>query len=383
VNDFLNGVTVVEMSAIGPVPFCGMTLADLGAEVIRIDRPVPADLGLPMPSVHDFQARGKKSVVLDLKHPLGRAAANNLIAHSDIVLEGFRPGVMERLGLGPQPLMATNPALVYGRVSGWGATGERALQAGHDINFLAASGVLGAIGTRSRPLPPLNLVGDYGAALNLVAGVLAACLRARATGQGAVVETSILRGAANMMTLPYSLRAAGQWSEQRDDNILDGAAPFYRAYETQDGRHMAVGAIEPPFYRQFLKLLGAGDELDPAAQLERASWPATIDVIARLFRANTQRYWTGVFDLSDACCTPVLSLDEAANDPHNRAQGVFSGVGKAAMPEAGIAGRPSSAAALPEAGAHTAEVLLAAGYTREDVDALLHDGAAHSQQASS
>ena len=274
-TDLLSGVRVIEMPAIGPIPFCAMTLADLGAEVIRIDRPVASDLGLPVPPECDFLARGKRSIVLDLKHPDGLAAAQQLIERSDILLEGFRPGVMERLGLGPAQCMARQPALVYGRVSGWGATGEQSMRAGHDINFLAAAGVLGAVGTREQPLPPLNLVGDYGSALQLVSGVLAGCLHARVTGRGAVIETSILRGAASLMTFPYSLLAAGQWSAQRGDNVLDGAAPYYRTYAASDGRFMAVGAIEPAFYAIFLTQLGAGAAIDPALQLDRATRPAT------------------------------------------------------------------------------------------------------------
>jgi len=380
-TDLLSGVRVIEMPAIGPIPFCAMTLADLGAEVIRIDRPVASDLGLPVPPECDFLARGKRSIVLDLKHPDGLAAAQQLIERSDILLEGFRPGVMERLGLGPAQCMARQPALVYGRVSGWGATGEQSMRAGHDINFLAAAGVLGAVGTREQPLPPLNLVGDYGSALQLVSGVLAGCLHARVTGRGAVIETSILRGAASLMTFPYSLLAAGQWSAQRGDNVLDGAAPYYRTYAASDGRFMAVGAIEPAFYAIFLTQLGAGAAIDPASQLDRATWPATAETIARLFKAHPQSHWASVFGASDACCTPVLTMEEAGRDAHNLRLGVYVSTQAGAMPGPGIANLRAPQLSLPVPGNDTVRVLRDSGYTGESASALIASGAAYCAQS--
>ena len=403
-NAPLEGVRVVQMPAIGPIPFCSMTLADLGAQVTRIDRPSKSNLGLPIAPEHDFQSRGKRSIALDLKHPQGLEAAQRLIDASDIVLEGFRPGVMERLGLGPDTCFARRPALVYGRINGWGSHGALAQVAGHDINYLAQSGALATIGTREQPVPPLNLVGDYGAALFLVGGVLAALTKARADGIGGVVETSIVRAAAALMTMPQSLRAAGQWSAERADNALDGGAPFYRTYETADGGFMAVGAIEAVFYANFVDTLGLSGRLDLARQHDKAAWPVSAALIAARFREQPRAYWAALFRGADNCCTPVLSMDEAGRDADNLTNAVYVETSAGTMPGPGIvtgdvargaasagsaaaaASRTSAAAeATPELARHlaqrassgdaTLDILATLGYSPTRIAAMLADGA--------
>lgn len=332
----LAGLRVVEMAAIGPVPHCGLALADMGAAVVRVDRPGPPELGLPVEPRFDALAQNKRARVLDLKRPDGVAAALALITDADALLEGFRPGVMERLGLGPDACHARNPRLVYGRISGWGDAGPLGSEAGHDLNYLGLTGALAAMGPPGPPPPvPLNLIGDFGGgAMQLVAGVLAALLEARSTGRGRVVATSILEGAHSLTPFLHGLRAAGAWRDGRGTNVLDGGAPFYRCYEAADGRHLAVAAIEAKFFRALLAGLGLAGEVDAATRMDRATWAATASRFAARFRERSRDEWAARFAGTDACVSPVLDWDEAAAHPQALALGVFRAEGGVPRPRA-------------------------------------------------
>jgi len=322
----LSGVRVLELGGVGPVPFCGMYFADLGAEVIRIERPLGKDALSRSRQKLNLCARGKQSIAMDFRGAAGREIALDLVARADIVMEGFRPGVLERLGLGPSDCLARNPALVFGRMSGWGAGGPLSNAAAHDINYVGMSGLLATIGTKAQPIPPLNIVGDFGGALYLVTGLLAALTHARTTGEGQVVDASILGGAIALMAQLYTIHDHGEWRLEREANWMDGGAPFYRAYATADGGFMAVGAIEPQFYAALLALLGLADSIDAAAQMDRATWPRTAAAMAAVFRTRTRDEWTALAEKVDACCTPVLDLDEARVHPHARKAGLFVNV---------------------------------------------------------
>jgi len=370
----LAGTVIVEMAAIGPVPHCGLVLAEMGAGVIRLDRIGAAELGIPVPARHDALARGKRSVALDLKSQAGLDAARALIARADAVIEGFRPGVMERLGLGPDACLAANPRLVYGRISGWGDAGPMARDSGHDLNYLGLTGALLAMGDPGTPPPvPLNLVADFGGgAMQLACGVLAALLSARATGRGQVVATSILEGAAALTAMTHGFRAAGQWRDARRDNILDGGAPFYRTYATADGGYMAVAAIEPKFFQALLAGLGLQGAVAAASQLDRAGWPSMAHQFAERFAAGTRDGWTALFAGTDACVTPVLDWSEAQAHPQMSALHVFGGPHDGLLPR--TAPRFSvTACAAPatavEPGADTRAVLLEIGMEPDAVDA--------------
>ena len=320
----LSGVRVIEMSALGPVPFAGMMLADMGAEVIRIERAGAPPPGLPMDQRFDIMSRGKRSIALDLKHTRGRELVLQFCENADILLEGMRPGAMERLGLGPDVCLERNPRLVYGRMTGWGQTGPLAQTAGHDINYLALNGVLHSIGQAGGPpVPPVNLVGDYGGgAMFLQVGVLAALLESRASGQGQVIDAAMLEGSSYLMTTLHMFYAAGMWQPQRGTNLLDSGAPFYCIYATSDGQHMAVGAIEPKFYAELV----AGLELDMAqlpGQMDRGQWDTLKQIFAGCFLHKTRSEWTSIFEQRDACVTPVLSVQESLDHAHNRERGNF------------------------------------------------------------
>ena len=313
----LAGIRVIEMAAIGPVPHCGLVLAEMGADVVRLDRTETAELGVAVPPPYDALARGKRSVALDLKDADGLRSARGLIAGADALLEGFRPGVMERLGLGPDACLTANPRLVYGRISGWGDSGPLAREAGHDLNFLGLTGALLAMGAAGAPPPvPLNLVADFGGgAMQLACGVLAALLSVRATGRGQVVATSIYEGANALLPFAHGLRAAGVWTDRRGDNLLDGGAPFYRTYAAADGQYVAVAAIEPKFYRALLTGLGLHEVVNPSAQFDRASWAGTAALFAERFVARPRDDWTAWFAGTDACVSPVLGWAAAAAHP--------------------------------------------------------------------
>lgn len=322
----LQGVKVVEFAGVGPAPFCAMMLSDLGAEVVRIDRQGnalgnAADL---FDRKKDILNRNRHPVTLDLKAPAGIAKALDFIAYADVLLEGFRPGVMERLGLGPEVCLARNPKLIYGRMTGWGQTGTLAHAAGHDINYLSLSGALHAIGTAdSGPVPPLNLVADFGGgAMLLAVGVLAALLEARQSGQGQVVDAAMTDGSALLMAMTYSLKAMGQWSNQRGSNILDGGAHFYGTYPCADGKWLAVGPIEPQFYRLMLNLAQI-DDPDLNQQWEAQNWPALKAKLGAVFKAKPRDQWCAIFEGTDACISPILDLDEAPAHPHNQARETF------------------------------------------------------------
>lgn len=314
----LAGLRVVEFSGLGPAPFACMLLADMGADVVLIDRP-GARVGDPLQIVN----RGREVVHADLKSPVDREKVLALIAQADVLVEGYRPGVMERLGLGPEAAMTRNPALVYARMTGWGQDGTLASTAGHDINYIALTGALSAIGPRERPVVPLNLLGDYaGGSLYLALGILAAVHEARTSGAGQVVDAAITDGVIQLMTLFISQKQRGQFSEQRESNMLDGGAPWYGIYSTQDGLHMAVGAIEPQFFSQLIDRLGL-DAGWKAVQHDVSRWPDMRAAIGGAFGSRTRAEWVRVFEDSDACVTPVLTLSEAAEHPHNVARGNF------------------------------------------------------------
>ena len=323
----LSGLRILELEAIGPAPFCGMLLADMGADVLLVDRTHDAGLGVAHDRKHDVMFRGRRSITLDLKSPTGRDAALALAAKADALIEGFRPGVLERLGLGPDVLLARNPRLVVGRMTGWGQNGPLASRAGHDIDYIALSGVLHAIGREGeRPVPPLNLVGDFGGGGMLLAfGIACALLEARRSGQGQVVDAAMVEGAGLLSTMFWGLLAAGRWQDARGVNVLDTGAPWYDTYATRDGRHLAVGAIEGKFYAELIARLG----LDPATlpgQHDRARWPELRSRLASAFAARTRDEWIAIFEGSDACVAPVLSFTEAADHPQARARAAHATV---------------------------------------------------------
>lgn len=319
----LAGVRVVEIQALGPVPFAAMLLADLGAQVIRITR---SDAQRPdfLPKQGAIDRNRAGSIAVDLKTDQGRAQALDLISSADVLVEGFRPGVMERLGLGPDVCLTRNPGLVYARMTGWGQSGPWAGRAGHDINYLSLTGALHAIGNRGRaPVPPLSLLGDYGGGgMLLVVGVLAAVLASRSSGSGRVVDAAIVDGVSLLMNSIWSRYAEGSWIDARGENLLDGGAPYYGVYETLDGRYVAVGALEPKFFRNLVTILGLAERWGNVDQTDRSCWPDLRADLAHALRQKTRDEWSEVFASSDACVTPVLSLSEAPGHPHNRARGI-------------------------------------------------------------
>ncbi len=315
----LDGVRVVEFAGIGPVPFCGMLLADMGADVVRIDRP-----GTGGDPKSDLQGRGKRSIALDLKSEQGVETALALMARSELLMEGFRPGVMERLGLGPDIALAANPALVYGRMTGWGQDGPMAHQAGHDINYIAITGALGAMGPADQPPPPpLNLLGDYGGgSLYLALGLLAGLTHARTSGQGQVIDAAIVDGTISLMTPIHWLKQSGMWQNERQTNLLDGAAHFYATYTCADGKYISVGAIEPQFYNLLCDKLNLSKEIRDA-QYDRGKWPVFKAKIAGIFAAHPQTHWTQLFAGTDACVAPVEDMFSATEHPHIKARNSF------------------------------------------------------------
>jgi alpha-methylacyl-CoA racemase len=377
----LHGIRIVEFAALGPAPMATMLLADLGAKVLRIERKAGAGA---RPSADLFDAkidilnRNRQVLALDLKQPAGIAAALQLVASADALIEGFRPGVMERLGLGPEPCLARNPRLVYGRMTGWGQSGTLAQTAGHDINYLSLSGALHAIGEPGgKPVVPLNLVADCGGgALFLALGVLAALLEARGSGHGQVVDAAMTDGCATLMTMMYTLKAMGQWQQQRGSNLLDGGAHFYDTYACRDGKYLSVGAIEPQFYALFLKIAGIDD---PAFkdQWQRGEWPALKQKLAAVIAGRSRDEWCAVFDGSDACVAPVLDMDEAPRHPHNVSRNTFIDIDGVIQPapaprfSRSVADRPTP----PQAAAPPGEVLAEWGFAADDVARLAAGGA--------
>lgn len=321
----LHGIRIIEIASIGPGPFCGMMLADHGAEVIRIERPGGAHAGLDLDPAFDVMLRNRTRLTVDLKTQEGRDRVLALIETADGLIEGFRPGVMERLGLGPETAHTLNPRLIYGRMTGWGQNGPLSRRAGHDINYIALSGALAAFGRAGeKPTPPINILGDFGGGgLMLAFGMVSALVAVKAGGMGKVVDCAITEGSSALMTMLWSLRAAGMWNDQRGTNTLDTGAPYYDTYETADGKYVAVGAIEPQFYAMLLDGLGCADDPDFARRDDRAAWPLLKDKFAALFRQRTRDEWDAVFRETDACVTPVLDFEESVRHPHNQARLAF------------------------------------------------------------
>ena len=376
----LVGLKIIEIAAIGPAPFCAMMLADHGAEVIRIvppgaDRPGIFDLS------KDVLARSRKFMIVDLKHPAGVEAVRDLCKTADGIIEGFRPGVMERLGLGPEPLLQDNPKLVYGRMTGWGQTGPRAHTAGHDINYIALSGVLDCVGRAGgKPTPPINLVGDFGGGgMMLAFGMLAAILHAQKTAQGQVIDCAMVEGSALLASMIWSLAAQGVWSEQRGSNMLDSGAHFYDTYACADGGHISVGPIEAKFYSEFLSRLGIPEKEDYAHQHDRALWPSLKERLAGVFATKSRQEWCALFEGSDACVAPVLSLTEAPSDAHNAERQTFVNAGGVMQPRPAprFSATPSSDPVMPKIadGTDSAALLRAVGYGEARIEALRASGA--------
>ena len=364
----LTGLKVVEFAGIGPGPFCGMLLSDLGADVVRIDRKGGRG-GAPS----DVTGRGRRSVALDLKTPAAIEACLKLMAQADAVFEGFRPGVMERLGLGPDVALKRNPKLVFGRMTGWGQTGPYANAAGHDMNYIAITGALHAIGTADKPVPPLNLVGDFGGgALYLAFGLLAGVIQARESGKGQVIDCAMSDGAASLMAMFYGFKAAGAWKEERRHNLLDGGAHFYDTYQCADGKWISIGSIEPQFYALLLEKTGITDP-EFASQMDRSKWPQLREKLAAAIAGKTQGEWCAIMDATDVCFAPVLDLDEAPKHPHNAARQTFVEVAGVIQPAPAprFSVTPGAIQSPPPAiGAHDREALSDWGFSSGEIDAL-------------
>jgi alpha-methylacyl-CoA racemase len=372
----LSGVRVIGLAGIGPGPFAAMLLADLGADVIRVDRASAVRDGETAGGT-DFTNRGKRSIAIDLKSERGKEVVLRLAEKSDILLEGFRPGVTERLGIGPDECLARNPRLVYGRMTGWGQEGPLSQTAGHDVGYIAVTGALHAIGRAGGPPQvPMNLLGDFaGGSMYLIVGVLSALLEARTSGRGQVVDAAIVDGTAHLSTFIHGFLAGGIWEDRRGVNMLDTGAPWYDVYETADGGHMAVGAIEPQFYAEFLRLIGLDGE-DLPAQHDRSGWPALRERFAAVFKTRTRDEWTEVFVPSDACVAPVLSMTEAAEHPYNTSRDVFPELAGRRQPAPAprfsrTPGETDGVPVLP--GGQTKAILEDLGF--EDTEALLKEGA--------
>jgi alpha-methylacyl-CoA racemase len=370
----LTGLRVIELQGLGPAPFCGMLMADLGAEVISVVRKSSsADRNT------FISERGKLSMALNLKMPEGIEVVLRLCEHSDVLIEGFRPGVMERLGLGPVACMERNPRLVYGRMTGWGQTGPLARAAGHDINYISLSGALHAVGRAGeRPVPPLNLVGDFGGgAMFLAFGVMSAVFEANNSGMGQVVDVSMVEGSAALMHMMYAMKAQGQWQDSRGSNLLDGAAHFYDTYETADGKFVSIGALEPEFYRQLLQLTGV-DAPEFSSHTDSKHWPALREKLAAVIRKKTRDQWCAIMEGTDACFAPVLSMEEAPLHAHNLARGSFidvAGVSQPAPAPRFSRSRPPPPKPATAAGSDTDTLMRSAGYDDAQIQALRNCGA--------
>ena len=375
----LAGIRVIEITGIGPGPFCAMMLSDMGADVVRVDRADSVQGGDPALPPADLLARGRRSIGVDLKSPEGVEVVLGLVESADALLEGFRPGVAERLGIGPDTCLARNPRLVYGRMTGWGQDGPYASAAGHDINYISLAGALEPIGRRGEaPVPPLNLVGDFGGGGMLLAfGLACGIVEAQRSGRGQVVDAAMVDGAAALMTMTHSFRAMGVWDDVRGTNMLDTGAPFYDVYETADGQYVSIGSIEPQFYAELLRLTGL-DGVELPWQHDKAQWPAMKERFAALFRTKTRAEWCELMEGTDVCFAPVLSIPEAIEHPHNVARGTFVEV--AGIPQPGPAPRfsrtPAEIQSPPaHAGQHTDEILAEAGFDAEAVAKLKEAGA--------
>ena len=362
----LAGYRVIELAGIGPGPYCAHLLADMGAEVIIVDRPGAG----PYP----IDARGKKSITLDLRKPEAVEVLLKLVETADVLTEGYRPGVTERLGIGPDVCLKRNPKLVYGRMTGWGQEGPWSKVAGHDINYLSITGFLGVTGKRNEaPMPPLNLVGDYGGgSMFLAMGILASLLKAKTTGKGEVVDAAIIDGVASMMGMFNSLKGFGIWTTEREDNLLDGGAPFYRCYETADNKYMAVGCIEPQFFALMLEIAGISPE-DYGDQNDKSLWAGQHELLEKVFGSKTRNEWAGLFDGTDACVSPVLNMEEAQEHPHNKTRNSHHKSGAMVHPHPAPrfgSNTPEYPALIPKRGADTASLLKSVGCSDDVIKSL-------------
>jgi alpha-methylacyl-CoA racemase len=375
----LKGIKIIEMAGIGPGPFCAMMLADMGAEIIRIDRIEGGGGPVKRKAEHQVMVRNRRSIKMDLKNPDAIATLLKMCESADAIMEGFRPGVMEKLGLGPEECLKANPRLVYGRMTGWGQEGPMAKLAGHDINYAAISGILSLIGRQGeRPMPPLNILADMGGGgLMLAFGMVCALLEAKGSGQGQVVDAAMTEGSAIMASTIYGLRAAGMWKNEHGTNLLDTGAHFYEVYETSCGGHMAVGSIEPQFYAILIKGLGLeGEELPH--QMDQKAWPEMKARFATLFKTKTRDEWCAIFDGTDACVTPVLSLEEAVDYQHNAERESYcapNGILQASPAPKFSRTKPSLDLPPPEPGAHSKAIMAEYGFDDAAVAELVKKGA--------
>ncbi|MEM7274473.1 MAG: CaiB/BaiF CoA-transferase family protein [Actinomycetota bacterium] len=368
----LQGITIIELAGIGPGPFCAMMLADMGANVIRVDRVGAVRGGDPADPPKDALTRNRRSIGVDLKNPDGVETVLKLVEGADGLIEGFRPGVTERMGLGPEDCRARNPRLVYGRMTGWGQEGPYAMAAGHDINYIALAGALEPIGRAGGPpVPPLNLVGDFGGGgMYLAFGMVCGLLEAKTSGEGQVVDAAMVDGAASLMNMFWTMKAAGFWGPERGTNMLDTGAPFYDVYQCADGTYISIGSIEPQFYAELLRLSGLGEQDDLPSQMDRGQWPAMKERVAALFLTKTRAEWCDLMEHSDVCFAPVLTMEEATEHPHNVERGTF--VEAFGVTQAGPAPRfsrtePELTRPSPHPGQHTDEVLAEAGLAPDDI----------------
>ncbi len=375
----LAGIKVLEVAGIGPGPFCGMMLADMGAEVIRIDRADRVRGGDPAQPPADILARGRRSIGVDLKQAAGVDVVLRLVDQADVLIEGFRPGVMERLGLGPDVCLERNPRLIYGRMTGWGQEGPLAHAAGHDINYIALAGALEPIGRKGeKPTPPLNLVGDFGGGGMLLAfGIASALVERASSGKGQVVDAAMVDGAATLMGMFHSMAAIGAWNEERGTNLLDTGAHFYDTFETSDGKYVSIGSIEPQFYAELLEKLELTDE-DLPAQMDKSGWPILKERFEAIFKTRTRDEWCALMEGSDVCFAPVLKMSEAAEHPHIKHRKTFVEVHGLSQP----APSPRFSRTVPEldrppahAGQHSKEVLESFGFAADEIDRLRDDKA--------
>lgn len=371
----LAGLRIVELAGIGAGPHCAMMLADMGADVVRVDRLAASGLGVPIDAKFDLLLRGRRSLAIDLKSEAGRDTVLSMIDQADAVIESFRPGVVERMGLGPDGCLQRNPKLVYGRLTGWGQNGPYAQMAGHDINYIALSGVLHAIGSRGGPpVPPLNLVGDFGGgAIYCAFGIVSALLHAQRTGQGQVVDAAMVDGAAALLTMVVGFQRGGIWSSERGDNIVDGGAPYYSTYETSDGRYVSIGAMEDKFYDLLLAKLGLSEDANMRPHTDRSRWDYQRERFKVCFRTHSRDEWCALLEGTDTCFAPVLTIEEASSHPHLKARQTYvdlNGVNQPAPNPRFSATKPAPSAPPAELGQHSREVLADWGIAPDAIEKL-------------